>query len=55
MAKLRSLVVVLGDKLDLKAAGFDGFDSAADAVWMAEVAEESTEVWSSKPRTALFL
>lgn len=55
MAKLRSLVVVLGDQLDLKAAAFDGFDSAADAVWMAEVAEESTEVWSSKPRTALFL
>ncbi len=52
---LRTLVVVLGDQLDLDAAAFDGFDPAQDAVWMAEVAEESTHVWSSKPRIALFL
>ena len=51
----RQLVVVLGDQLDLDAAAFDGFDAARDAVWMAEVVEESTHVWSSKPRTALFL
>jgi deoxyribodipyrimidine photolyase-related protein len=49
------LVVVLGDQLDLDAAAFDGFDPAQDAAWMAEVAEESTHVWSSKPRTVLFL
>ncbi len=55
MAELRSLVVVLGDQLDLDASGFDGFDTGVDAVWMAEVAEESTHVWSSKPRTAVFL
>lgn len=55
MAALRNLVVVLGDQLDLQAAAFDGFDAAQDAVWMAEVAEESTHVWSSKPRTVLFL
>ena len=55
MAELRNLVVVLGDQLDLDAAAFDGFDAAQDAVWMAEVAEESTHVWSSKPRTAMFL
>ncbi|MBK8689677.1 MAG: cryptochrome/photolyase family protein [Betaproteobacteria bacterium] len=55
MAELRHLVLVLGDQLDLDAAAFDGFDVARDAVWMAEVAEESTHVWSSKPRTALFL
>ncbi len=55
MAELRSLVVVLGDQLDLDAAAFDGFDTALDAVWMAEVAEESTHVWSSKPRTVIFL
>lgn len=55
MADLRTLVIVLGDQLDLDAAAFDGFDAAHDAVWMAEVAEESTHVWSSKPRTALFL
>lgn len=52
---LRNLVLVLGDQLDPDAAGFDGFDPTQDAVWMAEVAEESTHVWSSKPRTVLFL
>jgi deoxyribodipyrimidine photolyase-related protein len=55
VAELRSLVLVLGDQLDLEAAAFDGFDPGADAAWMAEVAEESTHVWSSRPRTALFL
>jgi deoxyribodipyrimidine photolyase-related protein len=52
---LRHLVVVLGDQLDRQSAAFDGFDAAQDAVWMAEVAEESTHVWSSKQRTVLFL
>jgi deoxyribodipyrimidine photolyase-related protein len=55
VADCRSLVIVLGDQLDLDAAAFDGFDPAQDAVWMAEVAEESTHVWSSRPRTAFFL
>ncbi|HET7795496.1 MAG TPA: cryptochrome/photolyase family protein, partial [Rhizobacter sp.] len=52
---MRNLVVVLGDQLDLDASGFDGFDADVDAVWMAEVGEESTHVWSSKVRIALFL
>jgi deoxyribodipyrimidine photolyase-related protein len=55
VTRLRTLVVVLGDQLDLDAAAFDGFDPAQDAVWMAEVEEESTHVWSSKPRIAIFL
>jgi len=55
VAELRSLVLVLGDQLDLHAAAFDGFDAAVDAVWMAEVAEESTHVASSRPRIAMFL
>jgi len=54
-SSMRNLVVVLGDQLNLDAAAFDGFDAARDAVWMAEVAEESTHVWSSKQRIALFL
>ncbi len=54
-SRLRSLVVVLGDQLDLDAAAFDGFDPAQDLVWMAEVDEESTHVWSSKQRIAMFL
>jgi deoxyribodipyrimidine photolyase-related protein len=55
MTCLRTLVVVLGDQLDLDAAAFDGFDPSQDAAWMAEVEEESTHVWSSKQRIALFL
>ena len=53
--KARRLILVLGDQLDLQASCFDGADPQQDAVWMAEVAEESTHVWSSKPRIALFL
>ena len=54
MSPLRTLVLVLGDQLDLSAAAFDGFDAAQDAVWMAEVADESTQVWSSQPRIVGF-
>jgi deoxyribodipyrimidine photolyase-related protein len=55
MTELRSLVIVLGDQLDLQAAVFDDFDPLRDVVWMAEVAEESIHVWSSKQRIAMFL
>ncbi|MBM4204124.1 MAG: cryptochrome/photolyase family protein [Gammaproteobacteria bacterium] len=55
MSRVRNLVIVLGDQLDLDAAVFDGFDPAQDAVWMAEADEESTHVWSSKQRIAIFL
>lgn len=48
-------MLVLGDQLDPDAAAFDGFDPACDVVWMAEVAAESTHVWSSQPRIAIFL
>ena len=50
-----SLVLVLGDQLDRSSAAFDGFDRGRDRVWMAEVAEESTHVWSHKARIAVFL
>ncbi|WP_341908371.1 cryptochrome/photolyase family protein [Polaromonas sp. YR568] len=53
--RMRNLVVVLGDQLDAQSSAFEGFDPALDAVWMAEVAEESTHVWSAKQRIALFL
>ncbi len=52
---MRHLLLVLGDQLDRDASGFDDFDPKRDAVWMAEVAEESEHVWSSKQRIALFL
>jgi deoxyribodipyrimidine photolyase-related protein len=41
--------------LDAKSAAFDGFDKNQDAVWMAEVAEESTHVWTHKARIVVFL
>jgi deoxyribodipyrimidine photolyase-related protein len=51
----RHLVIVLGDQLDDSSSAFDDFDAAQDVIWMAEVLEESTHVWSSKQRTTLFL
>lgn len=54
-APLRHLVVVLGDQLDQDSSAFDGFDPAQDAVWMAEVEQESTHVASTKARIVLFL
>ena len=52
---LRHLVLVLGDQLDADASVFDDFDPARDAVWMAEVGHEATQVWSTQPRIAIFL
>jgi len=52
---LRNLVLVLGDQLNRDASAFDGFDPEQDAVWMAEVREESTHAWSHKCRIAMFL
>jgi deoxyribodipyrimidine photolyase-related protein len=52
---MRHLLLVLGDQLNFDAPIFHDADPARDAIWMAEVAAESTHVWSSKPRTALFL
>lgn len=54
-AAVRHLVLVLGDQLDGTSSAFDGFDASQDRVWMAEVAEESTHVWSAQQRTTLFL
>ncbi|MBW8311152.1 MAG: cryptochrome/photolyase family protein, partial [Rhizobium sp.] len=54
-ASLRHLVLVLGDQLDRGSAVFDDFDPATDVVWMAEVAHEATQVWSTQPRIAVFL
>ncbi|MBY0340526.1 MAG: cryptochrome/photolyase family protein [Rhodocyclaceae bacterium] len=52
---LRHLVLILGDQLDADALALADFDPAQDALWMAEVAEESTHIPSSKQRSALFL
>ena len=55
MPEIRALVVVLGDQLDRESSAFDEFDAEHDVVWMAEVADESTHVWSAKQRIAVFL
>ncbi|MCC7247388.1 MAG: cryptochrome/photolyase family protein [Lysobacter sp.] len=52
---VRHLIVVLGDQLDLASSVFDDFDPERDAVWMAEVAHEAEQVWSTKARIAVFL
>ncbi len=52
---MRHLILILGDQLDSDSAAFDGFDPEQDAIWMAEVSNESTKVWNSKPRIAVFL
>jgi len=52
---MRNLVIIFGDQLDRGGAAFDGFDPSRDRVWMAEVAEESTHVWTHKARIAVFL
>ncbi|MEW5837296.1 MAG: cryptochrome/photolyase family protein [Pseudomonadota bacterium] len=52
---MRNLVIVLGDQLNADSAALDGFDPGLDRVWIAEVVEESTHVWSHKARIVLFL
>jgi deoxyribodipyrimidine photolyase-related protein len=50
---VRTLALVLGDQLDAGSRLFDDLDPAKDAVWMAEVAEETEGV--HKQKVALFL
>lgn len=52
---LRNLVVVLGDQLDPDSLALQDFNPRTDRVWMAEVSEEATHVWSHKARIAMFL
>ncbi len=52
---MRNLIIVLGDQLDRESSAFDGFDTARDLVWMAEVEEESRHVPSHMARTVMFL
>jgi deoxyribodipyrimidine photolyase-related protein len=52
---VRHLILILGDQLDRRSAAFDGFDPRVDVVWMTEASHESTKVWVSKPRIAVFI
>jgi deoxyribodipyrimidine photolyase-related protein len=53
--KLRRLVVILGDQLDPRHPLIEALDPECDLVFMAEVREESTHVWSHKARIVLLL
>ena len=55
MSSSPRLILVLGDQLDLKSAALNDFNPDVDIVWMAEVSDESTKVWTSKPRIAVFI
>ena len=52
---MRSLRLVLGDQLSHDNGALADLDATQDAVVMIEAASESTEVWSTKPRIAIFL
>lgn len=52
---MRNLCLILGDQLDRDSRLFTQFDPEQDRLWMAEVIEESTHVWSHKQRIVLFL
>ena len=51
----RDLLIILGDQLDRDSPLFSGADPSLDRIWMAEVREESTHVWSHQARIAVFL
>lgn len=55
MSNAGNLLVCLGDQLDAESSLLRGGDPARDVIWMAEVDEESTHVWSHKARIVLFL
>ena len=52
--KVRRLVLVFGDQLDVNSTAFEGFESDEDAVLMMEVEEEASYVPQHKIRLALF-
>ncbi len=55
MGKKGRLLLCLGDQLDPDSSLLRLGNKGEDVVWMAEVREESTHVWSHKARIALFL
>lgn len=51
----RHLILILGDQLNFDNPALEDFDPAQDAILMAEVSHEATQVWSHKARIVLFL
>jgi deoxyribodipyrimidine photolyase-related protein len=50
-----TLHLILGDQLDRDAPSVHALNKVTDVLLMVEAREESTHVWSSKPRTVMFL
>jgi deoxyribodipyrimidine photolyase-related protein len=55
MSQLKSLVLILGDQLDLQGAALQGFNFETDEIIMIESIHEGQYVWSHKAKVALFL
>ena len=53
--QIRSLYLILGDQLTTNSSFFKDYDSSKDFIWMAEVKEEATHVWTHKARIVMFL
>ncbi len=51
---MRDLLVILGDQLDRESSIFKNANPLEDRIWMSEVQQESTHVWSHKSRIAVF-
>ena len=54
-ARIRHLVLILGDQLNADSAALADFDPHRDRVLMIESAHEANHVWSHKARIAMFL
>jgi len=54
-ARTRSVRLVLGDQLTFANPALEGLDINRDTLLMIEAPGESKVVWSTKPRTAMFL
>ena len=53
--KIKRIILILGDQLDLRNAALRSFDQQTDEILMVESENESSYVWSHKAKIALFL
>lgn len=53
--KIKRIILILGDQLDLQNAALRNFDRRTDEILMIESENESSYVWSHKAKIALFL
>jgi deoxyribodipyrimidine photolyase-related protein len=51
--KIRRLIIVLGDQLNMDSTAFEGASKATDAVWMAEASAEARSKQTGGPVTIM--